>query len=616
MTSVAVDLEGNREPSKDLLLGRRNLELVTGIEVLEDFERDPILPQWMLKVRITVESENTALIAKNTDWYVCISDDYPWGRIDYHPAKENSLTLTFPHQVHNSALSKDIIPYRNGNLCLRDFDYGLGRVHNTREPFSAAHRLAWLGERAKEWLVRASSEKLIVDGEPFELPMMPFLTDQSLHIFNEGPESFEKWTSSENKFGLAQVKVLKYTTKQPTVVTSFRSLNGDEIVSTTWGEYVAGSLANSPKNAVWIRTEKAPVIEPWGTIETWGQLKTFLESQDISWDHDFKSLCSKIRNGKANILFLGFPIPEKWGCAGTEMHWFCLEIPKLSQTIPIIRKKGQQESPWDKDKKNVFLERMPIKWFITENWSPRYLRSRIKSKETKELPGALFIGAGALGASLVKPLARTGLTKVKIIDGDKLAVGNVCRHELGLRSLGRFKAECVASDLVDLSTEITVDYENEYLKETNSKDILGGTDFEFVVDSTADDQILCTLSGISFESEKAFFICFVGMRAKNSYCYFSKTKRFDHDLFRNRLSERLKAEVEEIGNSEEIREHRGCWHPIFPATDVDMKLSSSLIASEILRLLTKPQIRDHLTVFEKTIGDSGLEEIKVVRREF
>ena len=55
-----------------------------------------------------------------------------------------------------------------------------------------------------------------------------------------------------------------------------------------------------------------------------------------------------------------------------------------------------------------------------------------------------LVGCGALGGSLAKLLAQTGVGTFLLIDPDDLAPANVARHALGMRSVGENKAQATA----------------------------------------------------------------------------------------------------------------------------------------------------------------------------
>lgn len=70
---------------------------------------------------------------------------------------------------------------------------------------------------------------------------------------------------------------------------------------------------------------------------------------------------------------------------------------------------------------------------------------------------AVIIGCGSVGARAALELARAGVGKFLLIDDDILKPHNICRHTHGMRDLGRFKADLLREDIlnIDPAAEVT-----------------------------------------------------------------------------------------------------------------------------------------------------------------
>lgn len=70
---------------------------------------------------------------------------------------------------------------------------------------------------------------------------------------------------------------------------------------------------------------------------------------------------------------------------------------------------------------------------------------------------AVIIGCGSVGARVALELARAGVGKFLLIDDDILKPHNICRHTHGMRDLGRFKADLLREDIlnIDPAAEVT-----------------------------------------------------------------------------------------------------------------------------------------------------------------
>lgn len=70
---------------------------------------------------------------------------------------------------------------------------------------------------------------------------------------------------------------------------------------------------------------------------------------------------------------------------------------------------------------------------------------------------AVIIGCGSVGARVALELARAGVGRFLLIDDDILKPHNICRHTHGMRDLGRFKADLLREDIlnIDPAAEVT-----------------------------------------------------------------------------------------------------------------------------------------------------------------
>ena len=163
-------------PSETLLAARRRLNERSSIKLLQDWTWNDQVKKWILHCRIQLE-DSTHLIPQFTDWYILADPSYPWGQIEFYPAKQGGISLTFPHQMFNGEGEPEL-PWRDGNLCLNTNFHLLARYGNEIEPFDSDERLIWHFDRAIAWLQAANTYQLTRNGDPFELPHFPIT---SLH---------------------------------------------------------------------------------------------------------------------------------------------------------------------------------------------------------------------------------------------------------------------------------------------------------------------------------------------------------------------------------------------------------------------------------------------------
>lgn len=68
----------------------------------------------------------------------------------------------------------------------------------------------------------------------------------------------------------------------------------------------------------------------------------------------------------------------------------------------------------------------------------------------------LLVGCGALGSTIADQLARSGIQRLTVVDGDRLEPGNLLRHAATIREVGLNKAEAVAKIAAAANPELDV----------------------------------------------------------------------------------------------------------------------------------------------------------------
>ena len=78
---------------------------------------------------------------------------------------------------------------------------------------------------------------------------------------------------------------------------------------------------------------------------------------------------------------------------------------------------------------------------------------------------AIIVGCGSVGSFVALELARAGVGNFVLIDGDTLEIHNICRHQLGLRDLGRYKVDAVKDAIHNINPSAKVSTFRGYLKD-------------------------------------------------------------------------------------------------------------------------------------------------------
>lgn len=119
-----------------------------------------------------------------------------------------------------------------------------------------------------------------------------------------------------------------------------------------------------------------------------------------------------------------------------------------------------------------------------ENWQDRtQLLIGEQGIERLKNSHVLVVGLGGVGAYAAEQLARAGIGKMTIIDGDTVSVTNRNRQLLALRStFGRPKAEVMAERIRDINPEVELEVINQYMKDEAIIELVSKP-YDFIVDA-------------------------------------------------------------------------------------------------------------------------------------
>lgn len=95
----------------------------------------------------------------------------------------------------------------------------------------------------------------------------------------------------------------------------------------------------------------------------------------------------------------------------------------------------------------------------------------------------LVIGLGGVGSFAAEFLARAGIGKMTIVDGDTVDITNINRQLPALHStIGKHKVEVVAERLRDINPDLDLRPVNAFLNPENMKEILDDQKFDYILD--------------------------------------------------------------------------------------------------------------------------------------
>lgn len=121
---------------------------------------------------------------------------------------------------------------------------------------------------------------------------------------------------------------------------------------------------------------------------------------------------------------------------------------------------------------------------MDKNWMER-TELLIKDEGIRKLQDAnlLVVGLGGVGSFAAEFLARAGIGKMTIIDGDTVDITNINRQLPALHStIGKTKAEVVAARLLDINPNLILNVRTEFLNPENMAELLDSETFDYVLD--------------------------------------------------------------------------------------------------------------------------------------
>jgi tRNA A37 threonylcarbamoyladenosine dehydratase len=121
---------------------------------------------------------------------------------------------------------------------------------------------------------------------------------------------------------------------------------------------------------------------------------------------------------------------------------------------------------------------------MNKNWQERTeLLIKKKGIENLKKTNILIVGLGGVGSFAAEFLARAGIGKMTIIDGDNVDVTNINRQLIALNStIGKPKTEILAERLLDINPELKLIKITEFLLPENMEKTLCSQKFDYVLD--------------------------------------------------------------------------------------------------------------------------------------
>jgi hypothetical protein len=476
----------------------------------------------------------------------------------------------------------------------------LGRRAYDAEPYGVEERLRWRFERALAWLEAASRDELLLPGEPFELPQVLPVGDLGFTFaFQEGPDTLGEWENHKSGAGLVDLFGLD-PESGISLVDRFLSASGEPVLVPGWGNAVADPSKERVRG-LWVRLEGVPILYPWQNPATWGELREAFQAQGRDFDRLLGEVAHHVRDGRPRPLLIGFPIPERVGGPSRCMHWYAIWLPALSYgdaKHPGFRP-GTEPGYRMRDRAELLVDSHPVGWQATENWHPEDLSSRGRLPDDLRSRKILLVGAGAIGSAVAELLVRGGVKKLLVVDGQRLEIGNLVRHNLGLDALHEQKAPALARRLNLASPHAEVEAIDGEFPPAEGEDREKVLRCDTDLDCTGEDSVLRQLELFPWEGERLFASLSLGFGAGRLFCFVCHGERFPLDNFQDAVDPFLRRELERYSEAELPREGAGCWYPLFPARIDDLWPMAAAAVKVLASAVAEPSAEPLLEIFER-----------------
>jgi len=549
---------------------------------------------WAFRFQIDIGDRQNNLFPQITEWYALVSDRYPLGRIRVMPACQNGLIGTFYHQRLNKPLSD--LPWTAGEICTDEPGYLLDRLVYIPEPRSSADRLCWHINKAKEWIKAAAANDLVRPGEHFELPDFRIASpNTNKFAFKEGPDGITKWAGVKKRSGLVKLSSIMRETVQRVVPLSFADTKGHTLLDIDWGTYLK---SGNVMTGGWVLLPEILVLSPWQAPTTWQELFDVSRQMGVDLISTLINVFGPLRDGHEHVQLIGFPIPETFGGSPFRIHWQALSLPRLS-TFQEARQgfRPTNEGAMKRDLAFVLNQNIALKWLESENWDRRTWWSRGHLNADNN-PNIVIIGLGAIGSAVAEMLARGGLDKITLIDGDDLEPGNLVRHTLTFNEEGKNKAIAVAERLSRISPHIRVEAIANDLNPQDPQCRKAIGEAELVIDCTASNEVIAELHTLDWKDTTTFVSLAIGINAERIYIYAAPGWSFSVNHFKQLVEPLIRQDYEAHPDFELPQQDAGCWHPLFPASSKDIWFMSSLAIGELENLVNARLSRAELRLIK------------------
>lgn len=437
-------------------------------------------------------------------------------------------------------------------------------ICSTNNELFVENDLAIYLEHAYKWKMAADTNTLAKPDEHYEFPHTIASFKKCFWV-----DDSKKLLNFVQKFKSGLVRVYQNQEKRVSRLFTLREFlsfskkdNCESILTENiFGEEVyAGSAA-------WVFAENPVVEKPHRPAQTLSDLDTSIQNKALK---ALKKVFIEEEKG-LRYLFIGYIIPSKWGGEPSHLYWETILIDKKHEQMFSIpngfRSKNIKTYPTVKK-----FMRSPFNRILTENISKSSINSRSNS-HLNQLR-ICIVGLGAVGSTFGKAICKLGVKAITFVDYDSIELGNLIRHEAGLKDVFKNKADyMVEMSKHILKTTTVKSYDINILKKWDQfkeKCITDG--YDLIIDATANHGVAKLLA----ESADLAHImqCRIWIKPKAQFGVFilkSNQQKFTIQDLEQKTIQSLPRNIDvefqkdAVENEDIIFPSPGCYHPTFIA---------------------------------------------------
>ena len=541
---------------------------------------------WSFRFRARLSVPASTDMPEWSEWHLVVEEDGPALDIHIHPDAEAGIKVQFPHQTHNLE-GADGAAWRTGAPCLERPVSAFKREGWSGEPTDFAERVDWHIGRLLAWIDAAAQDRLIEEGDPIELPVLPLSVPTAMLGFSEDREDLQWWNEGDRRWGFATLAGIRGSVGA-TAIVDFMDLRRVSIRKAAWGKGISATPGRV--DAVWMVMPSLVVGRPWRLPRTWEELSDFCSEVSVDLPGIMAEAGAALRHlerpkrAVPATLLVGFPMAETRGAPPERMHWLAVGNMRTARRADVRRglsDRAGARRDWDRA---LAAEKRSLAYIPSSNWAPDQLRRRGEAEADARSRSVLLLGAGALGGAIADNLVRMGVRRLGIVDADTIAIGNLSRHVLTLGDLGWNKAEALAAKLNGTMPDADVTHYPFAFPPRDRVERGELRGWDVIVDCTAEDRVLRAMADYPWDGVKVFVSLSMTWRARGLFAYADEQASFPAvDAMQRFADTSDRPEDETLGLMEGI----GCWHPVFPATADDVQLWAAVGTKFIRRAVVE-----------------------------